>query len=231
VSYFTSRYAMDIKSFGESYVKALVEEGYIHDYSDIYSLKNYRDELVGKGIMGKDKNTDKILKSIEDSKENDPVKLLTGLGIQNVGKASAKEIMRYYKSITDLSKTTAEELLSIQDVGEITAKAIVDFFADPDNIKIIEKLQAAGVNMVSKTAEGATSKLEGKTFCITGTLSSMGRKEAEDLIELNGGKVAGLSKKLDYLLAGEAAGSKLDKAKSLGIQIIDENDFLEMLKR
>ena len=230
IIYFTGRDAMDIKNFGEKYVEALVQESYIHDYSDIYNLKVFRNELVHKGVMGKDKNTDKILKAIEDSKENDPVKLLTGLGIQNVGKTSAKEIMRIYKSIIDLSKATVEELLIIQDIGEITARAIVNFFQTPENEKIIEKLQVAGVNMVNKVIEGATSKLENKTFCITGTLN-VGRKQAEDLIGLNGGKVIGLSKKLDYLIAGEAAGSKLEKAKSLGITIISENELLDMLNQ
>ncbi len=228
IAYFSGRDAMDIKNFGEKYVEALIQEGYIHDYSDIYNLKDFRNELVHKGVMGKDKNTDKILKAIEDSKENDPVKLLTGLGIQNVGKASAKEIMRTYKSIIDLSKATVEDLVNIQDIGEITAQSIVDFFQTPENEKIIEKLQMAGVNMVNKLIEGATSKLENKTFCITGTLN-MGRKQVEDLIGLNGGKVIGLSKKLDYLIAGEAAGSKLEKAKLLGITIISENELLDMV--
>lgn len=230
VSYFTSRDAMDIKSFGETYVKALVEKGYIHDYSDIYSLIDFRDELVEKGITGKEKNTDKILKAIENSKKNDPVKLLTGLGIQNVGKASAKVIMKNFNSIMELAKATEEELLTIQDIGKITAKAIADFFKNPNNIKIIAKLKDAGVNMASKVTEGATTKLGGMTFCVTGTLQTMGRKEAENVIELNGGKIIGLSKKLNYLIAGEATGSKLDKAKSLGITIISEDDFLEMLK-
>lgn len=229
IAYFSGRDAMDIKNFGEKYVEALIQEGYIHDYSDIYNLKDFRNELVHKGVMGKDKNTDKILKSIEDSKNNDPVKLLTGLGIQNVGKASAKEIMRTYKSIMDLSKATVADLVSIQDIGEITAQSIVDFFKTPENEKIIEKLQIAGVNMVNKIIEGATSKLENKTFCITGTLN-MGRKQVEDLIGLNGGKVIGLSKKLDYLIAGEAAGSKLEKAKLLGITIISENELMDMIK-
>lgn len=230
VSYFTNRDAMDIKNFGETYVKTLVEEGYIHDYADIYSLKDFRDELVQKGLVGKDKNTDKILKAIEESKDNDPVKLLTGLGIQNVGKASAKEIMKNFNSIMEIAKATEEELLTIQDVGEITAKAIADFFKNPDNIRIIEKLKNAGVNMIVKVMEGATTKLGGLTFCITGTLPTMGRKKAENLIELNGGKIAGVNKKLNYLIAGEDAGSKLDKAKSLGIAIISEDDLLAMLK-
>lgn len=230
VSYFASREAMDIKNFGETYVKTLVEEGYIHNYADIYKLKNYRDELVEKGIMGKDKNTDKILAAIEKSKKNDADKLLTGLGIQNVGKASAKALMKHFSSISELSNATVEDLILIQDVGEITAKEIVDFFANKENKEIIAALEAEGVNMTAAKMEGASAKLNGMVFCITGTLPTMGRKEAEDLIELNGGKCTGsVSKKTNYLLAGEAAGSKLEKAKTLGVTVISEDEFLSMI--
>lgn len=230
VSYFASREAMDIKSFGETYVKTLVEQGYIHSYADIYRLKDVRDELVEKGIIGKDKNTDKILSAIEESKNNDVIKLLTGLGIQNVGKASAKEIMKHFSGIEELSKATEEELTAIKDVGAITARSIVEFFSNEVNHKIIASLKAAGVNMDSVKAEGTTEMLGGMIFCITGTLPTLGRKEAETLIEQNGGKCTGsVSKKTNYLLAGEAAGSKLDKAKSLNVPVISEADLIKML--
>lgn len=231
VSYFASRDAMDIKAFGETYVKTLVEEGYLHDYADIYFLKNSRDELVEKGIMGKDKNTDKILKAIEDSKKNEPEKLLTALGIQNVGKTSAKAIMKHFKSIDELARASEEELVAIPDVGAITAKCIYDFFRNPVNIKIIEKLKDAGVNMEVTAKEETSTKLKGLTFCITGTLPTMGRSEAAKLIEDNGGKCTGsVSKKTNYLVAGEAAGSKLEKARNLGISIITEEELLTMVK-
>jgi len=232
ISYFTSRDAMDIKALGETYIQTLVDEGYLHSYADIYHLKEHRDELIEKGLIGKEKNTDKILQAIEKSKANDPVKLLIGLGINNVGKSTAREIMRHYFSIPALTKATVEELTAIQDVGEITAKCIVDFFANPIDKAILDELSKSGVNMeVHRDTDDANVKkaLDGKTFCITGTLSSIGRKEAETLIEKNGGRIAGVSKKLDYLIAGEDAGSKLDKAKSLGLTILSENDFKEML--
>lgn len=230
VSYFASRDAMDIKNFGETYVKTLIEQEYIHNYADIYKLKNYRDELVEKGIMGKEKNTDKILKAIEESKSNDAVKLLTGLGIDNVGKASAKVIMKSFSSIDELSRASVDDLIVVQDVGEITAVGIVKFFANQANRDIIEALKSEGVNMSAAKTEGATTKLGGMIFCITGTLPTLGRKEAESMIELNGGRCTGsVSKKTSYLLAGEAAGSKLDKAKELGIAVISEEEFLKMI--
>lgn len=229
ISFFTGRDAMDIKALGETYVQTLVDEGYLHTYADIYHLKEHRDELIQKGLIGKEKNTDKILEAIEKSKENDPVKLLTGLGISNVGKSTAREIMRRYSSINDLANATVEELTSIQDVGEITARSIVDFFADPENQSIINDLITSGVNTEVRKEADATDALGGKTFCITGTLSSMGRKEAEALIEKNGGRISGVSKKLDYLIAGEDAGSKLEKAKEYGLKILTEDEFKKLL--
>ncbi len=231
VSYFASRDAMDIKAFGETYVKTLVEEGYLNDYADIYFLKDYRDELVEKGLMGKDKNTDKILKAIEESKKNEPAKLLTALGIQNVGKTSAKAIMKHFKSIEDLAAASEEELVAIPDVGGITARCIYDFFRNPVDVAIVDKLKAAGVNMEGALSEENSSNLAGLTFCITGTLPTMGRSEAADLIEKNGGKCTGsVSKKTNYLLAGEAAGSKLEKARTLGVNVINEEELLNMVK-
>ncbi|WP_088186497.1 NAD-dependent DNA ligase LigA [Desulfosporosinus sp. FKA] len=230
ISFFTSRNAMDIKALGETYVQTLVDKGYLHNYADIYHLKEYRNELVEKGLIGKDKNTDKILQAIESSKANDPVKLLTGLGINNVGKSTAKEIMRHYSSIRVLSKATVEELTTVQDVGEITAKSIVNFFANPINEAIINDLIESGVNMEVHTDFNTKNALDGKSFCITGTLSTIGRKEAEALIEKNGGRITGISKKLDYLIVGENAGSKLEKAKVLGLTIISEDEFKEMLR-
>jgi DNA ligase (NAD+) len=229
ITFFTSRDAMDIKDLGEKYIQALIREGYLHSYADIYRLKNYRDELIEKGIIGKEKNTDKILRAIENSKENDPIRLLTGIGISNVGKTTAKDIMEYYSSIPALADATVEELTNIQDIGEITAKSIVDFFNNPTNKAIMDDLQELGVNMSVQKDAVASDILSGKSFCITGTLASMTRKEAEALVEKNGGRIAGVSKKLDYLIAGEKAGSKLDKARTLGVTIISEEEFIKML--
>ena len=231
VAYFASLSAMNIIGLGETIIDELVKEGYIKNYADIYKLKNHRDELIEKGIIGKVKNTDKILAAIENSKENDPVKLLTGLGIRNVGSATAKELMKHFENIEELSKANADELTAINDIGETTAACIVDFFAVPANADIIRELKEAGVNMTMPEKNSDSSRLEGLTVVVTGTLEHFGRKEIEELIEKNGGKVTGsVSKKTSLLIAGESAGSKLTKAQSLGIKIVSEAEFLEMLK-
>ncbi|WP_243143514.1 NAD-dependent DNA ligase LigA [Pseudobutyrivibrio xylanivorans] len=227
---FVSRDAMDIRGFGEVYIIELVRRGYIKDIADIYSLKNKRDELIEEGIIGKEKNTDKLLGVIESSKQNDAVRLFTGFGIPNVGKAAAKALLGQFKDIEKIMELSEEELMQVNDIGEISAKSIYDYLHDPVNIDIIGRLKAAGVNMVEEEKEGATDKLSGLTFVITGTLPTMGRKECQELIELNGGKCAGsVSKKTSYLVAGEAAGSKLDKANSLGVTVLDEEGLLSLI--
>ncbi|NLK75246.1 MAG: NAD-dependent DNA ligase LigA [Clostridiales bacterium] len=229
---FVARTAMDIKGFGEAYVDALINEGYLKDISDIYYLKNYRDELIEKGIIGKVKNTDKLLKAIEDSKNNNIDRLITGFGIRNIGRQAAVELMKHYKSITKLMNASYEELITINDVGDISARAIVDYFNDPQNIKILEKLKNAGVNFEANDEDATVeAKLEGLTFVITGTLPSMGRSEMEELIKKYGGKVSGsVSKKTTYVIAGENAGSKLTKATELNIPILSQEDVINMLE-
>lgn len=230
LAYFASRDAMDIKAFGSTYVDTLVEEGYLHNYVDIYRLYEHRDELVEKGIMGKVKNTDKILTAIEDSKQNTVDKFLTGLAIRNVGKASAKEIMKHFASLNELADASVEQLVQIPDVGEITAECIHDYFADAENRRLLSEVAALGMNMKSQTQEQGAA-LAGLTIVVTGTLPTLGRKEVAELIENNGGKCTGsVSKKTSYVLAGEAAGSKLDKARSLGIPVISEEDLLAMIR-
>ena len=230
ISYFAGKDAMDIKNFGEKYVEGLVELGYIKDVSDIYRLHEHRDELIEQGILGKDKNTDKILAAIEASKENDAYKLLTGLAIRNVGKVSAKEIMKHYESLWQLADANLEELKNLPDVGEITAKAIKDFYQDENNRRILKDLEALGVNVHAQKAEGASDRLAGLTIVVTGTLPTLGRKEVEELISNNGGKCTGsVSKKTSLLVAGEAAGSKLTKANELGIPVITEEELLQMI--
>lgn len=231
VAYFAGKDAMDIKNFGETYVEDLVDEGYIRDYADIYLLKNFRDELVEKGIMGKEKNTDKILEAIEESKSNDAYKLLTGLAIRNVGKTTAKGLMKKFDSLDELMNADADALEAVDDIGYITATCIVDFFKDEESRNVIEKLRECGLNFNAIKEEGATDKLAGLTIVVTGTLPTLGRKEVADLIEKHGGKCTGsVSKKTDLLVAGEAAGSKLTKAQELGIKIIDEAELLHLLE-
>lgn len=230
---FVGRDAMDIKGFGEVYIRELIAQGFIHDISDIYYLSDHRDKLIELGIIGKEKNTDKLLAAIEASKSNEPFRLLTGFGIPNVGKAAAKSLMKHFGSIDELASAPADRLTDVDDVGSVTADAVRAFFDDEQNIRIIDRLKEAGVNMkMEEPAEQAEQIFEGKTFVITGTLPSMDRKAAAALIEERGGKVNGsVSKKTDYLLAGEAAGSKLTKAQQLGTTIIDEDEFRKMIGR
>ena len=171
---------MDIKAFGSTYVDTLVDEGYLHDYTDIYRLHEHREALIEKGIMGKEKNTDKILSAIEESKHNSVDKFLTGLAIRNVGKASAREIMKHFADLHELADADVETLVRIPDVGEITAECIRDYFADAENRRLLDEVAALGMNMKSeKTAQGAA--LEGLTIVVTGTLPTLGRKEAAEL--------------------------------------------------
>lgn len=227
---FVGRDAMDIKGFGTVYIEELVRLGYIKDVADVFVLKTHRDELIEQGIIGKEKNTDKLLDAIEKAKENDAYKLLTGLGIPNVGKAAAKAIMKYFKDMEHLSQATAEQLIEVNDIGEVSAECIRNFFQDEKNQKILARLKEYGVNMQAEESELIESAITGKTVVVTGTLPTLGRKEAAELIEKYGGKAAGsVSKKTDYVLAGENAGSKLTKAQELGIPVISEEELKQML--
>ncbi|MBO6180029.1 MAG: NAD-dependent DNA ligase LigA [Selenomonadaceae bacterium] len=229
ILHFLSRDAMDIKGFGVALVRELIEGGYIKNISDIYDLYKKRDELVEKGILGKEKNTDKLLAAIEDSKQNDPRRLLTGLGIDGIGSAAARDLIAHFGSVDSIIAAKDEELLEVPDLGEVSVKNIRAFFANNETIKLIEKLKAVGVKMNSDNI-AVKNILQGKIFVLTGTLSTLSRKEAASLIEENGGKVTGsVSKKTDYVLAGEDAGSKLAKAESLGVSVISEEEFLKML--
>lgn len=228
---FVGRDAMDIKGFGAVYIQDLVRLGYLKDIADIFVLSRYRDELVEKGIIGKEKNTDKLLGVIEEAKKKDGDHLLTGLGISGIGKAAAKGLLFHFGSVEEVAKASVDELLQVEDIGEVSAKAIYEFFRNPDCIQLLKRLKSYGVNMTKEQAETKTGIFTGKTIVITGTLPTMGRKEAAELIESHGGKVTGsVSKKTDYLLAGENAGSKLDKANSLGIMILSEEELKNMIK-
>ena len=228
---FVGRDAMDIKGFGATYIMELVRLGYLKDIADIYDLKKHREELIEQGIIGKEKNTDKLLDAIEKSKQNEAFQLLTGFGIPNVGKAAAKTILKHFGSIEALMQADMESLQQVADVGEVTALCIRNYFQDENNCKIIERLKEAGVNMEMAETGSEDGRFDGLTFVITGTLPTMDRKAAAALIEAHGGKVSGsVSKKTNYLLAGENAGSKLTKANDLGVSVISEAELQEMLK-
>lgn len=227
---FVGRDAMDIKGFGMMYIKTLIDNGYIKDPSDIYNLYTYRDELIAKGLIGKEKNTDKLLAAIENSKKNAPWRLLCGLGILNIGKAAARSLLNHFGSFDKLVQESEEEIKEVNDIGDISAKQVYDFFQAEDNRKMLEKFKRAGVNMEQEITV-AGGKFAGLTFVLTGTLTTMSRNEAAELIQSLGGKASSsVSKKTNYVVAGENAGSKLTKAENLGIKILSEAEFIAMTK-
>ncbi|MBQ1891546.1 MAG: NAD-dependent DNA ligase LigA [Firmicutes bacterium] len=230
LAYFASKDAMNIEGFGPSAVEALISEGYIKRIPDIYRIREHRERLIEEGIVGKEKSVDNIIAAIEKSKDNDIDRLITGLGIRNVGRQSAKALAARYADMQAVMDAPLEELTQIQDFGEIVAGGIVEFFAQPENRQIVEELEALGVNTKSKAAQSRKDdRFAGKTFVLTGTLPTLTREQATEIIESFGGKASGsVSKKTSYVLAGEAAGSKLTKAQELGIQIIDEETFRKM---
>lgn len=227
---FVSRDCMDVKGFGDEYIRKLVEAGFLKDIAGIYSLASRRDELIEAHILGLAKNTDKLLEAIETSRKDSPAdRVLGGLGIPGVGKATAKELIRTFGSIDAIANADKETLAQTSDIGDITAEGIYGFFHDEDNMALIGRLKAAGLNF-ERTEENLGTSLSGLSICITGTLPGMSRDEASALIEKNGGKVtSSVSKKTSYLLMGEDAGSKERKARELGVPIIDLDTLRSMI--
>ena len=230
---FVSRDCMDIKGFGTEYIRKLTEEKYIKDIADVFELKDKRDELIGNKLLGLEKNTDKLLSAIEDARKATPAdKVLAGLGIPGVGKATAKELIRTFGSIDAIAEADKESLVAVQDIGEISAEGIYNFFHDEGNKELMERLKTLGLNFAREESEVQGTALAGLTFCITGTLEGMSRSEAESLIESNGGKpVSSVSKKTSYLLMGADAGSKERKARELGVPIIGLEELKEMISK
>ena len=172
-----------------------------------------------------------MINAIDESKRRDLFKLITALGIRHVGAKSAKSLAKIYKSLDNLMNATLEDLSNQNDVGEITAKSIYEFFRQEQTIDLINKLKVAGVNTILLEEETSDNRFEGKTFVLTGTLEKYTRNEASDIIEKFGGKTSSsVSKKTSYVLAGQEAGSKLIKAQNLGVEIITEQQFEEMVK-
>lgn len=230
VEYFVSRGAMDINSFGTQTAALLFENNLIHDVADIYYLN--RENLLN--LEGfKDKKVDNLLAGIEASKSQTPERILTALGIRFVGNVVATLLIKALGSIDTLAEATAEELERIEGIGPQTAMSVVTWFSNPRNRHVLAKLRAAGLVMAvgHEDETGEEKLLAGLTFVITGTLPTLTREEASDLIERFGGKVTGsVSRKTDYLLAGEAAGSKLAKANELGVPVIDEATLRQMIQ-
>ena len=230
---FVSRDCMDIKGFGTEYIRKLTEEKYIKDIADVFELKDKRDELIEGKLLGLEKNTDKLLAAIEEARVQTPAdKVLAGLGIPGVGKATAKELIRTFGSIDAIAEADKDALLAVQDIGEISAEGIFNFFHDEGNKELMQRLKDLGLNFAKAESEVQGSALAGLTFCITGTLDGMSRSEAETFIESNGGKpVSSVSKKTSYLLMGADAGSKERKARELGVPIIGLEELKEMIEK
>ena len=230
--HFSSRDAMDIEGMGEKVVEQFFNQGFVHDIVDIYDLSDHREEIIN--LDGwKDKSIDNLLNAIENSKANSLEKVLFGLGIKEVGEKTAKVLSRIYGDIDALSQATYDDLIQIPDVGPILANSLVSWFNTEENKNLIIRLKERGLNFtyLGKTVKAADSYFSGKTVVLTGTLSSMGRKEATSLLEDLGAKVTGsVSKATDCVIAGEEAGSKLDKAHSLGITVLSEEEFLSLIK-
>ncbi len=230
---FVSRDCMDIKGFGSEYIRKLTEEKYLKDIADVFELKDKRDELIEGKLLGLEKNTDKLLNAIETAKTETPAdKVLAGLGIPGVGKATAKELIRTFGSIDAIAEADKDALSAVQDIGEISAEGIYNFFRDEGNVELLRRLKDLGLNFAKAENEVQGSSLAGLTFCITGTLEGMSRSEAEALIESNGGKpVSSVSKKTSYLLMGADAGSKERKARELGVPIIGIDELKDMIAK
>ena len=230
---FVSRDCVDIKGFGTEYIRKLTEEKYIKDIADVFELKDKRDVLIESKLLGLEKNTDKLLSAIEDARKETPAdKVLAGLGIPGVGKATAKELIRTFGSIDAIAEADKDSLVAVQDIGEISAEGIYNFFHDEGNKALLERLKALGLNFAREESAVQGSALAGLTFCITGTLEGMSRSDAESLIESNGGKpVSSVSKKTSYLLMGADAGSKERKARELGVPIISLEELKDMIAK
>ena len=229
--FFVSRDVMDIRDMGPQVLQNLIQAGLLNNIWDIYDLKNHIREMLQLDGLG-EKKIMKILNAIEDSKKNDIDRLIKALGIPGIGRHIGQSLAKSYASMDDIANLRFEDLIAMDGIGNISANAILDFWADTNQNQRYYMLKARGVNTQSLTFNKNTggTKLSDLTFVITGTLPTMSRDQAKTLIQNNGGKVSGsVSKKTDYLLTGEAAGSKLEKAKSLGVKIISESDLMVML--
>ena len=224
--HFASRNAMAIDGLGEAVAIQLTDRGLVHTVADLYTLR--QEDLLQLDKF-KQKSANNLLAAIENSKRNNLDKLVFGLGIRNIGDKAAAQLAEHFGSMQALAAASAEEIAAIDGIGAIMAESVTEFFAKAGTVDLLARLRAAGVNMDWHGEKKGTA-LAGMTIVVTGTLPTLSRQEAEALIARNGGKASGsVSKKTAYVLAGEAAGSKLTKARSLGVPVIDEAAFLRMI--
>lgn len=228
IIHFVSRDCMNIDGLGDKIIEQLINKNLISNIADIYFLK-FEDIATLK--KNGQKFTQNLIDAINNSKNNDLYRLIAALGIRHIGTKAAKTLAKKYKTMDSLMNASLESLAMTDDIGEISANSIYEFFRQDQTIDLINRLKEAKVNMEALESEDIDNRFEGKTFVLTGTLEKFTRKEASDLIEKHGGKTSGsVSKKTDYVLAGEDAGSKLTKAQSLGVEIITEEQFEKMMK-
>ena len=228
IVHFASKDAMDIDGLGVSLAKALTDSGLISSAADLYYLK--AEDVAALDRMGA-KSADNLINAIEASKKAGMARVVYALGIRQVGLSAANVLAETFGSIGALSEAGEERLQEIEDIGPVTAKYICQWFSNPQSRHLLKRLEEAGVGMEHERRGGEDRRFEGITFVLTGSLSSMTRSEAESLIRDRGGKTASsVSKKTGIVVAGENAGSKLDKALSLGIRTINEDEFAELLK-
>ena len=217
--HFASRDAMDIDTLGDKKVEFFHKQGFLNTIEDIYCLKEHRQELI---------DLEGLLDAIEDSKQNPLEDLIYGLGIRQVGKKAAKVLAKHFLSMDALMAANEEELVAIKDIGQITAESITAFFHEPKNMELIAHLKGYGLRMDTEAEQIQESSFSGKTIVLTGTLTQMTRNDAKALLESLGANVSGsVSKKTDLVIYGEAAGSKLTKANSLGVMTMDEDTFMK----
>jgi len=229
LQHFASRRAMEIEGLGEKRVEQLIADELVENLADIYTLSH--EQWAGLEGMGQ-KSADKMMKAIEKSKSTTLDRFLYALGIREVGDSTARLLAQQFGDLEKLMSATRRELKQIPDIGPVAAKSIVTFFQQPHNREVIQRLQAVGVQWPQNESPVATAQaLAGKTFVLTGTLSGMTRDDAKARLQALGAKVSNsVSRKTDYVVAGEKAGSKLEKARTLGINVIDEAGLLGLLQ-
>ncbi|TNE71365.1 NAD-dependent DNA ligase LigA [bacterium] len=227
IEYFASRTAMQIEGLGEAIVDQLVTEGLIQTYADLYDLK--LEQIANLERMG-EKSAQNLIQSLEDSKKRPFDKVLYSLGIRFVGATVARDLAEHFRSIDAIIQADFEALTAVDSIGPRIAESVIEFFSNDENRAMVEKLKLAGLQFQLQEKQVSSNKLEGKTFVLTGTLPTMKREQASELILEHGGKVSSsVSKKTDYVLAGEEAGSKLEKARNLGVPVITEEEFLNLI--
>ncbi|MFI5144947.1 MAG: NAD-dependent DNA ligase LigA [Ignavibacteria bacterium] len=230
IEHFVSRNAMDIEGLGYAIIEKFISLGYLKDITDVYKLKTHEDELKKLEGFGQ-KSIDNLLTAIEESGKKPYDKVLYAIGIRHVGERTAKILAKHFKNIDALQNASEEDIQNVKEIGPKIAESVYDFFHKSSNQRLVEKLKKVGLSFSFEAKSGTTNKFEGLTFVLTGTLENYTREKAIEMIENSGGTVSSsVSKKTSYVLAGSDPGSKIDKARSLGVKIINEKDFGKLLK-